>query len=327
MADTVLVNTLLPAGPGGNTLEFQSLAEAVEMLARDEAPFYRNIAEVDARAIKEEWGTEDIGTVVASPARNDGFVAAPQAPFVPALLDNYVQLTAVEFGVSDTMANIRAAGDTNTLNHQRLKWGLFHERCNNKLLWTPQVKSGAQPRTMGTPATYITNFQSVAGTPGAAPTGNGTALPGAGTGPVAFTTIDPIRNRMAAAMQKSGIPDVIMFSPRNKQDFSDLPDAHIGELHVTKTAGDRSPFVFIGAADVYVSDFGVLETVVDIDAPNTAIFGMNFDAIDKPVVPGMNMAEKRLGVRGSGEEMLIQTAWTVRINNPVAHFYINGLAA
>jgi hypothetical protein len=327
VADTVLTNTLLPAGPGGNTLELESLRQAVEMVARDEAPLYRSIPDTTAMAIKEEWGIEDIGTVVASPARNDGFVAAIQAPFTPQRFDNYVQLTAVEFGVSDTMANIRAAGNTNTLNHQRLKWGLFHERCNNKLLWTPQVKSGVAPRTMGTLPTYITNFGSNAVTPGAAPAGNGTTLPGAGTTPALLTSIDPIRNRMAAAILKAGVPDVIAMSPRNKMDFSDLPDAHIGELHVTKDAGDRTPFEFIGAADVYVSDFGVLEVVVDIDAPNTAIMGLNFDLVDKPVVPGMNMDEKMLGIRGSGEEMLIQTAWTVRVLNPTAHFYINGFTA
>jgi hypothetical protein len=316
---------MLPSGPGGASMERESLRDVLEDLTADQTPFFSNMAKTTASSIKEEWGTEDIGAVTAAAARNRGFTAAIQAPFTPARLSNYLQLMAVEFGVSHSMEKIDAVGNHNTLEHQRMRWGLKLRRQINKLLHTPQAKVATEPTKLATIHTYIvTGFKSVATTPGTAPTGDGTNSFTAGTGLKAFDTIDPIDDVLEALVQSAGMPDLIYMSPARKRNWSHLPDASIAENRINMTAGQVKPFTFIGTAENYLSDFGELEVAVDIDAPNTIILLVNHDFVDMPVLPGMDFREDRLGLRGSGDEMMIQYEATLRVTNPKAHAVIEG---
>ena len=319
---------MLPQGPGAPGMERESLRDVLEDLTKDQTPFFSNLRKGTARSIKEEWGTEDIGAIAPAAARNRGFVAVIQAPFTPVRLDNYLQLNAVEFGVSMSMEEIDAVDEYNTLGHQRMRWGLKLRRMINALLHTPQAKVATEPTKMATVHAYIvTGFKSVATTPGTPPTGNGTNIPTAGTGPVAFNSIVPIDDVLEALATTAGSPDIIYMSPKRKRNWSQLPDASVAENRITMTAGQTKPFVFIGTVENYLSDFGELEVVVDIDAPNTGILMINHDFIDAPVLPNMNFREDTLGLRGSGREQMIQHEMTLRVLNPKAHGYVNGFTA
>jgi hypothetical protein len=326
MADTVLTNTYLPAGPGKTTLERESLRDVVEMVAIDMTPLYSNLTKVRAGALLEEWGTEDIGTIVAAPARSRGFVAAPQAPVANRRLSNYLELNAVEFGVSDSMDRMpNAAGNTNTMEHQRLKWAIKLRRQLNKLLHTGQVKSGTEPTTMATfPAYIAANFKGVATTPGVAPTGDGTNLPTAGTTPVQMTTITPIDDVMELSVFTQGTPNTVYMHPHRRRQFSKLPDANLGTFNQNQNTRDAGGWYFVGTVSGYLGDFGELEIVVDNDTDPTCIELRNHDYEDLAVLPGMDFDEQELGRRGSGREMLIQHEATYRNLLPEAHAYING---
>lgn len=309
-------------------MERESLRDVLEDLTKDQTPFFSNMRKGTAKSIKEEWGTEDIGAIAPAAARNRGFVAAVQAPFVPVRLDNYLELTAVEFGVSMSMEEVDAVDGYNTLGHQRMRWGLKLRRQLNALLHTPQAKVATEPTKLATIHAYIvTGFKSVATTPGVAPVGNGTNIPTAGTGPVAFNSIDPIDDVLEALVATAGMPDLLYMSPKRKRDWSHLPDASIAENRINMTAGATKPFTFVGTAENYLSDFGELEVAVDIDAPNTAILMINHDYVDMPILPNMNFREDTLGLRGSGREQMIQTELTIRVLNPKSHGLVNGFTA
>jgi hypothetical protein len=325
MADTVLTNTYLPQGPGKVTLERESLRSVVEMVAKEETPLYSNLTKVRATAIKVEWGTEDVGAIVAAPARNRGFVAAPQAPIANRRLDNALELNAVEFGVSDSMQNIPdVAGNTNTMEHQRLKWGIKLRRNINKMLHTGQTKVYTEPTVTATFPAYAVNFVSVATTPGAAPTGDGSNLPGAGTGPVNMTTIAPIDTVMLNATLTQGSPSAIYFHPKRRKEFSKLPDANLGTFNQNQNTQGAGAWFFIGTVSGYMSDFGTLELVVDNDCDPTVVELRNHDYEDLAVLPNMDFDEEVLGRRGSGREMLIQNEMAYRNLLPEAHGLING---
>ena len=325
--DTVATNTLLPLGPGAaNSLEFESLRDVVEQLWRDDVPFYSNTTKVDAKAVREDWGTEDIGDITAADHRKIGFIAAPTADEDDRRLDNYCQLVGEEGSLSDTKRKIKVAGDTNTLEHRKLRRSKLMMRKINKRLHTPQafVASMSDP-VMATYHAYLTTgFLSVAGTPGAAPTGNGSDIPGAGTSPIAFDSIDPIDDVLQACASTRGTPQAMYLSLRNQRLFSRLPDASIGELRSDKDNGDTSPFTFVGTAKNYMSDFGFIETIPDLDAPSNAIEIVDHDYLDIAVIPGMDFDEKDLGIRGSSTEFMIQWQGCVRVLLPEAHGYVNG---
>ena len=88
MADTVMTNVLLPSGPQTASLEFESLRNIVEMVSREDTPMWSNMTKGKAKAIKEEWGTETLGTIAAAIGRSIGFVASSQAAVANRRLDN-----------------------------------------------------------------------------------------------------------------------------------------------------------------------------------------------------------------------------------------------
>ena len=325
--DTAATNTLLPLGPGAaNSLEFESLRDIVEEVWRDDVPLYSNTTKVDAQAIREDWGTEDIGSVTAADHRKIGFIAAPTAEVADRRLPNYCQLVAEEGSLSDTKRNIKQAGNTNTLEHRKLKRSRLMLRKINARMHTPQayVASMSDP-VMATYHAYLTDgFLSVAGTPGAAPTGNGSDIPGAGTSPIAFDSIDPIDDVLQACAATRGAPAAMYLSLRNQRLFSRLPDASIGELRSNKDNGNESPFMFIGTVKNYLSDFGLIETIPDIDAISSGIGLIDHDYLDIAVIPGMDFDEKDLGIRGSSSEFMIQWQGCVRVLLPEAQGYVNG---
>lgn len=326
MPDTVLTNTYLPAGPGTATLEFESLRDVVEMVSKEATPFWSNLRKGKADSMKMEWGTETIGTVTAEVARSIGFVAAPTPAVANRRLDNYLELMAEEGGVSDTMNALDAADDTNTYSHQLLKKGILMRRRVNKLMHTPQAKDStmALPK-LGTFHSYVqaSTFLGVASTPGVAGGGLGADLPTAGTTPVDFNTISPIDTVLEACFQFTGKPDTLYFSPRMKRLFSRLPDASVAENRQTASIG-RTPYKHVGVVDAYLSDFGFMECVVDIDCPNSDIKIVDHDYLDVPVLPGLDFDEKELGIKGSGKEFMIQLQCTYRSLLPEAQGYING---
>jgi hypothetical protein len=329
VGDTAIANAYLPKGTGQETLERESLRDVVEMVSKEVTPLWSNLRKGTAKAMKEEWGTETIGTVTAAVNRKIGYVAAPTAAEVNRRLDNYLELMGLEGGVSDTMDALDAADGVNTYEHQLLKKGILHRRQINKLMHTPQVKDGTMSDPiMGTYATYIVaaTFYGAAGTPGVVGSGNGVSLPTAGTTPADFNSITPIDVVLEAASFFTGSPDTAYFSPRMKRLFSRLPDASVAENRQTSTVGNK-PFRHIGAVDSYLSDFGYIECVVDIDCPNTDIKIIDHDYVDVVVLPGLDMKEKELGTRGSAKEFMIETQATFRMLLPEANCYINGYKA
>lgn len=324
--DTAVTNAYLPSGPGAATLEFESLRDVVEMVSKDETPLWSNLDKTVAKAMKEEWGTESIGSVSAATNRKIGFVATPSAVVANRRMDNYLELVSVEGGVSHTMTNLDAAGDTNTYEHQLLKKGILLRRQVNKLMHTPQAKDSTitDPK-LSTIHGYVqaAGFFGVAGTPGVVGGGLGADLPTAGTTPDDFDTITPIDTVLESCYLYTGRPDTAYFSPKMKRLFSRLPDASIADNRQTASVG-KTAYKHIGVADAYFSDFGDIECVVDIDCPNTDIKILDHDYIDVPVLPGMDFAEHELGKKGSAKEFMIELQFTLRATLPESIAYING---
>ncbi len=324
-----ITNIHVPAGPGGATLERESLARLVEAVYREETPLYSNFRKgKNVIAIKEEWGTEDIGSISAPTAQSHGFSnGSVSVALTLVRLDNYCEVTKIDGGVSHSMEGIEAAGDTNKMAHQKMVKGRKLRRQINKLHHTPQIKDSADPPKVGTIKTYVptVQYKGVAGTPGTAPTGNGLTLPTQGTTPDDFDTITPLDETLEACTPHSGRPDTMILSPRMKRFFSRLPDASVAENRVNTTAGKGAgAFKHIGAVDWYLSDFGELECIVDIDAPNTDILGGNFDDAEIRKIAGMDFHDFMLAKTGSGDEFVIENAETLAVINPYGFFYING---
>lgn len=318
MPDTVLTNTYTAVGPGTARLEHEKLSDVVEAVYKEETPLYSNIRKTDADGLRLDWGTEDIGSISVPTARSTGFVAAPTAPLTPARYSNWLELCAKEGGVSDTKQRIDTAGGVGTYEHQLLLKSRLLRRELNKLCHANQAKDGSEPFKTATPKTFIhDNFVSVAGTPGAAPTGDGTDTFGTGSDPDDFDTIAPINQVLQAAFSSRGKPAAMYLAPARAGDFTRLPDASIAENHQS-----GPPFVHVGTVDTYMSDFGTVERIIDLDADPASIPIFDHDYLSLALL--MDFKEDELGRRGSGREFMVQWQGGFIVELPQAHGLIAG---
>jgi hypothetical protein len=192
------------------------------------------------------------------------------------------------------------------------------------MLHTGQVKVYTEPTVTATFASYVTNFRSVATTPGAPPTGDGSNLPTAGTGSKLLTTIADFDAVMLKAVLTQGTPQTVYLHPKRRAEFSKLPDANLGTFNQNQNTKGAGAWMFVGTVSGYISDFGSLELVVDNDCDPTVIEIRNHDYEDLAVLPGMDFDEEEMGRRGSGKELLIQNEMGYRNLLPEAHGLING---
>lgn len=333
---TAISNINLPGGPlassGLGRAEKPSIDAVLREMYRFDTPFLSNHSETGAKALREDWVGENLGSVAAATALEHGFVFSAAAATAPTRYSNYVQLVAEQFGVSDTSQAINNAGGVvgshSSMAREVLRRGRLLRRKINKLLHTPQAYDStvSLTKTATLPAYVVAGFKSSAGTPGAAPTGDGSDIPGAGTSPVAWSSVADLNSALQAVVVYGDTPTALYVSPKNKAKFSQLPDASIADNRVNMTAGTTQPFAHIGTADIWLSDYGRMEVVMDIDAPDTHIKVINHDAVDLAFLPGMKYDMPKIGRTGSGEQAFIQACFTVRVTNPYAHIYNNGLS-
>jgi hypothetical protein len=221
VADTILTNTYVGTGPTGTNLERESLGDVVQQVYVMEAPHVNNMIKGEASALREDWATEDIPAITVPTAHKQGYVADINAPNTPTRLHNWCELVYESGGVSHTKQALDEAGDTNTLDHQRLIKGRILLRKVNKLSYYPQAMYGiAEPYLTATPISYVTNIADVYATPGTKPTGDGTDTYVFGTTPDDMDTIAPFTTVLQASAYFQGSPRAAFMSPARITDFA-----------------------------------------------------------------------------------------------------------
>jgi hypothetical protein len=323
-----LTNVEIPAGPGGATLENEELRQIIEKMTPEETPFYSNTRKGTTRALHTDWGTVSLPAITAAVAEKRGFEATI-LPSIPNIREqNWCELTAETGGVADSYNALDLAGRDDESDWQMLLKGQFLKRKVNKLMYTNQARSAAEPTTMATFPTWVSGsrFVSIATTPGTAADGHGGTVYTAGTGPQAFDSIDPVTDVMEACYATNGIPKIMYMSPNVKRQFSQLPDATIVQNNMNINPGQPNSLVFVGSVNVYWSDFGRLECAIDRDCPDSIIPMVDPDFLEVATLPGRQWKKTPLAKTGSSEKYMLEWEGTLRVWNPTAHGMIEGVA-
>lgn len=330
MPDSILTNTYVGTGPTGTNLERESLGDVVQQVYIMEAPHVNNMMKGQASSLREDWGTEDIPAITVPTAHKQGYVTDINPPNTPTRLHNWCELVYESGGVSHTKQALDEAGDTNTLDHQRLIKGRILLRKINKLSYYPQAMYGvAEPFLTATPISYVTNIADEYGTPGTKPTGDGTDTYVFGSTPDDMDTIAPFTTVLQASAYFQGSPRAAFMSPARITDFSRIPDASIVDVTmqipaVKNPTEGTDYFAFIGAVGMYQSDFGVIEKIKDLDADPRYVLIEDPDYIEIRYLPGMDMNEYEIGKRGSGDEFAIESQFCFAVTLPQAMAAITG---
>ena len=248
-----LTNAVTTANSLGNR---EDLEDVIYRVAPEETPFISNIGTTKAAGIYHEWQTETLASASSTNAQAEGNVFTIAAGNLTTRVGNECQILTKTFGVSRTENVVKKAGRTSETNRQKLL-KMIEARRDLEFSSLANNAAASSPRQMAGILAWLTTNTS---------TGSGGSNGGwsAAPGPAAATngtqrtfTETLVKTVMNSAFTNGGKPSQAYMSPTDKQNFS----AFTGIADIRVAAKPNEMAAIVGAADVYVSDFGNLQLI------------------------------------------------------------------
>jgi hypothetical protein len=260
----------------------EDFADVIYNIAPTDCPLMSNIGRDVAKQTYTEWQTDTL----ASPDTGNAVIEGDDAPANDAFVatnrvGNFTQISRKVVQVSGTVESVGLAGLKSMLGYQMAKKAKELKRDMEAILCSDQVgvvgNNAAARKLAALGSWIITNFRSAA-----ASTGGTAAAPEMSSGSDGYPDTAPVDNTAGAFAEddlKDMIQDVwteggdiegsfVMVGPHNKKAVSGFNG--IATRYRDTSPGQQAQI--IGAADVYVSDFGTVNIVPNRFQPEGRAF-------------------------------------------------------
>jgi hypothetical protein len=238
----------------------EDLSNIITNIAPEETPYMSNIGRESVSNSLFEWQTDTLAAAAANKQLEGDDVASFDAVTATVRLQNYAQISRKTIVLSATEEVVNKAGRRSELAYQIAKRGSELKRDQEFSMLNGAVAAAGNTTTArGTAslgAFIKTNVDMQ--TNGANP--SYTTLPNSARtdGNVRTFTETILKNVIQQVWTAGGTPKILMTGPVNKQRVSGF--SGIASARYNLNGGDR-PATIIGAADIYVSDFGQVQVV------------------------------------------------------------------
>jgi len=280
----------------------EDLQNAIYDISPTTTPFMSTVGRSTAKNTLHEWQTDSLADVNLDNAQVEGADAVAPTLTPTTRVGNYTQISDKVVQVSTTDDKVDKAGRSTETAYQLSKASAEIKRDMESILLSDQAKdagTSSTARKLGGLATWLTT--NVVDTAGAAP------------------TEDNLKEAVLKAYTEGGEPTVLLVSPANKQVVSTFPGIAEQRFQAPKTGQTK----IVGAADVYMSDFGTLSVVPD---------RFLSDDISYVLDPSMaNVAYLRpfkstkLAKMGDSEKTMMNVEYTLVVKNEAAHAMMTDL--
>lgn len=238
----------------------EELSDAIYNISPKETPFLSNVGRGDVSNTFFEWQTDALASAVTTNAQLDGDdIAAFDAVTPTVRLGNFTQISRKTVIISGSEEAVDKAGRKSEKTYQLAKKSAELKRDMESTLLANQgavTGSTVAARKTGTLLAFIkTNGQFGAGGANPVYTNIPTGTRTDGT-PAAFTEA-MLKTGMSTVWTQGGKPEFLMVGAGNKVVVSGF--AGIATKTYYQSAVEEA--AIIGAADVYVSDFGTISIV------------------------------------------------------------------
>ena len=294
------------------TTNREDLADAVYRISPVDTPFMSAVPRVKATAVLHEWSLDTLDSVNTSNARLEGDALSRAASTTPARKNNYCQISSRDATVSGTQQAVNPAGIDDMMAFQSSKKGLvLRKDMEAILLGNTGQNSGntTTARTLRSMNAWINGNGSRNGAGADSTAATAAATDGTSADLRAFTEA-LLKDAILDAYTDGGSPDLVLVSPTNKQTFSGFSGRSISQTMIDNNK-------ILGAAEIYVSDFGNLKVV-----PNRTQRGRDVWVIDtsKVAVAGLRMFEpQEIGRVGDAITRDLISEYTLEVRAPDAH--------
>lgn len=238
----------------------EDLSNVITNIAPEETPYMSNIGRESVSNSLFEWQTDTLAAAAANKQLEGDDVASFDAVTATVRLQNYAQISRKTIVLSATEEVVNKAGRRSELAYQIAKRGSELKRDQEFSMLNGAVAVAGNTTTARGSASlgaFIkTNVDMQ--TNGANP--SYTTLPNSARtdGNVRTFTETILKNVIQQVWTSGGTPKILMTGPVNKQRVSGF--SGIASARYNLNGGDR-PATIIGAADIYVSDFGQVQVV------------------------------------------------------------------
>lgn len=294
----------------------EDLEDIIYDISPTDTPFLSNAGRIKAKATWHEWQTDALAAAAAN-KQIEGNDAVANTATATTRYGNYNQISAKTIVVSGTQDIVSKAGRDSELKYQIAKRGKELKRDMEYALTTNQATdngSDSTPRALGSLEGWFFSVGGnvVDGTGGTtAAYSSGVSAP---TDASSTNTITLTEARLKSVIQScwtdGGDPKMIMVGPHNKGVASGF--AGIATLY--KDVPGKKQATIIGAADVYVSDFGEHMIVANRFSRDRTAFVLDMDywkvATLRPI------QQNPLAKTGDAEKRQMLVEYTLVAANP-----------
>ena len=318
-----IANTVLTPRTGVSNVR-EDLADLIYEIDPYETPVVSAIGNKEADQPMTEWIQQKLAAADDN-AQPEGFRYAAQGVVAPVRFNNICQIMFRAVTVSNTFRVSNAVGG-DEFDRQTLLKGKEVRRDLEWAITRNGIKTTTDPRRMSGFQTWVTNGSMGAGGALVVP-GNGTTAPTTGT--ARTLVLDMVGDAMQQAYTVGGHPRLAVMSPRLKRVFTGLAQGGAGNAIVAQNivqATQPQPMTIVGSVDVYLSDFGRLETAPDIFMPDNILELWDTDYAELAPLPGRDMVQEEYARVGDAADGGVLFEGTLRMTAPPAHAMIGDLS-
>lgn len=264
----------------------EQLANVIYSISPTLTPFMNNAGRDSSKSDLAEWLIDELADPDTTNAHIDGDQFAGDALTDTARVGNYHQISKKQIVVTRRANKVDRAGGKKELARQIAKKGKELKRDVESIVLENQVAAAGNastaPTTAGVPAWLKTNTDR--GATGADPalsnTTYGQPTTAATNGTLRALSEATLLGVLSSIYIEGGEPGVLMMYPTIKQRFSNYmfgTSARIATPYQDHGSGKRSGVSAIGAVDVYVSDFGVIDVVPNRFQRSRDVFALDME--------------------------------------------------
>lgn len=301
----------------------EDLTDVIYNISPTDTPFMSSVGKTKATAVYHEWQTDSLADASTANAVVEGADASSATLAPTTRVGNRTQISQKTIQIAGTLESIDKAGRKSEKAYQLSKASSELKRDMEKILLSNQAAvtgDASTARKLGSLQAWLETNYVGAGTAGA----DGTTARVSGTD-AAFTET-MLKNAVKAAYEQGGNPSVLMVTPTQKQVVSGF--AGIAEQRYQ--APSNAPTTIVGAADVYLSDFGTLSVVpnrfMSADADDNGEVAFVLDPEYASIAYLRPFATNELAKTGDSEKTQLLVEYTLEVKNEKAHAIIADLA-
>jgi hypothetical protein len=299
----------------------EDLSDIIYNIAPTDTPFMSTVGKTKATAVYHEWQTDSLAAAAAN-AAVEGADASSATLSPTTRVGNRTQISQKTVAVTGTLQAVDKAGRKSELAYQLSKASSEIKRDMEFTLLNNTVQAngtaGSTARVLGGLQTWLSSNGDF-GSGGSAGSSGTTART---NGTNRTFTEDILKTVIKEVFESGGSPKILMVSPAHKQTVS----AFAGIAAQRYMAPSDAPTTIIGAADIYLSDFGSVSCVpnrfmLSGNSANEVAFVLDPEYAAVAYLRPFQTIE--LAKNGDSDRTQLLVEYTLEVKNEAAH----GIAA